>query len=246
MNLTILRETARALRDIVFSKSYSQLGEDKVIENHLGWLGKDVNRPGFYLDIGAYHPTDGSNTYRFYRQSSSGVVIDVGEKKKKLFSLFRRHDYFIEAAVVPSHLYSPDGMDFDFAGEGYGSKSAGLLGVERPIVNDSMNIQKVATLKANEIYDRVKNLECFKQAKWRLLNIDIEGLDFDILIELDLDRFEFDIIAIEEFPPTERPEEKISYYLNESKIVKFLSQKYMLQSICGPTLIFCIKNQATI
>ena len=81
--IDLVRQIKVSLHYLLFPKSYSQLGEDLVIENHLTWLGIDIHKKGFYVDIGAYHPLDGSNTYKLYKNGSSGgVVVDVGIQKK--------------------------------------------------------------------------------------------------------------------------------------------------------------------
>ena len=74
--MTLLKHIITCLYYLFIPRSYSQLGEDLVILNHLERLGKNIKSPGFYVDIGAFHPLDGSNTYKLYRNGSSGVVID--------------------------------------------------------------------------------------------------------------------------------------------------------------------------
>lgn len=81
-------EYLMVLRAIFAPKSFGQLGEDAVIENHSGWLGLPVNNKGAYLDIGCFHPTRYSNNYRFYRLGSKGYVIDIGNRKKKIWQFF--------------------------------------------------------------------------------------------------------------------------------------------------------------
>ena len=44
---------------------YSQLGEQMVIMNILGRMDSSKINP-VYIDIGAYHPYKGSNTYKLY------------------------------------------------------------------------------------------------------------------------------------------------------------------------------------
>ena len=65
--MTLIKHIITCLYYLFIPRSYSQLGEDLVILNHLEWLGKNIKSPGFYVDIGAFHPLDGSNTYKLYR-----------------------------------------------------------------------------------------------------------------------------------------------------------------------------------
>ena len=124
--------------DRMVPKTFGQLGEDAVIENHLGWLGLPVKHLGIYLDIGAYHPTRGSNTYRFYRRGCRGVVIDVGARKRKIWGLVRPRDIFIEGAVVPDS-YKESFVDFAES-DNYGAATDHVVGFG-VIDNDKKNIR---------------------------------------------------------------------------------------------------------
>jgi len=52
-------------------KSYSQRYEDLLVDRLLG-----LQKPGFYLDIGAFHPDDLSNTKRFFRKGWKGCNVE--------------------------------------------------------------------------------------------------------------------------------------------------------------------------
>lgn len=54
-------------------KSYSQCGEDIIIEFVLNRFG--ISKPT-YLDIGAHHPTYLNNTFLFYKKGCKGVNIE--------------------------------------------------------------------------------------------------------------------------------------------------------------------------
>lgn len=80
-----------AFKDALASpgKSYSQYGEDVYIASVLDQY--DV-RDGLYVDIGANHPTDISNTYLLYRKGMHGVVIEPNQELISLFRQFRKRD----------------------------------------------------------------------------------------------------------------------------------------------------------
>lgn len=105
--------------DQLIPTTFGQLGEDAVIDNHLGWLGLPAHAAGTYLDIGAHHPTSGSNTYRFYRRGASGIAIDIGQRKQQLWQRVRPRDHFINAAVVPDSILETS-VTFQLSGS-YGS-----------------------------------------------------------------------------------------------------------------------------
>jgi len=50
--MTLIKNILTCLNYLFIPRSYSQLGEDLVILNHLEWLGKNISSPGFYVDIG--------------------------------------------------------------------------------------------------------------------------------------------------------------------------------------------------
>ncbi len=71
-------------------ESYSQNREDRIAIEIL--LKKGLNRPIFYVDVGANHPSKLSNTYLMYRQGSSGITIEPNEELIKLHHLVRPKD----------------------------------------------------------------------------------------------------------------------------------------------------------
>ena len=67
---------------------YSQLGEQMVILNILDRLDKRALER-VYVDIGAFHPYKGSNTYALYLRNWRGVVVEPNPAKTELFRLIR-------------------------------------------------------------------------------------------------------------------------------------------------------------
>ena len=76
--------------------SYAQEGEDLVLLRILGNLKLTT---GFFVDIGAHHPTRFSNTYYFYRRGWRGINVDALPGTKKLFQRMRPRDITIECGV---------------------------------------------------------------------------------------------------------------------------------------------------
>ena len=77
--------------------SYAQEGEDLILAALLE-LGQ-WKRPGFYVDVGAYHPKRFSNTFLFYLKGWSGINIDATPGSMRAFRRERPRDINIEAAV---------------------------------------------------------------------------------------------------------------------------------------------------
>ena len=78
------------------NKYYSQFGEDVVLRVLVG----DLKKPGFYVDVGAYHPKHLSNTYYFYKKGWRGINIDPNPKSIKLFNLLRPSDINLNVAIA--------------------------------------------------------------------------------------------------------------------------------------------------
>lgn len=224
-------------KSIFKSHSFSQLGEDMVINNHLGWLGLNTQKSGSYIDIGAFHPVKISNTFKFYQSGSSGFAIDIGVEKESLWRRFRPRDTFLNRALVPNS-YNGDTVRFSMSGS-YGECTDHVLG--SGIIEGQSGIEIDAdVIKPAELQELVLESIVWKNAAWKFINIDIEGLDYEVASGLDLERLAPDLVAIEEFKPKHvLISEKISWYLDESQTVKMLRDRgYSLMSIVGPTLIF--------
>ena len=76
--------------------SYSQEGEDLVLARIFDKL---ESTSGFYVDIGAHHPTRFSNTYYFYKRGWCGINVDAMPGTKQLFQRMRPRDTTIECGV---------------------------------------------------------------------------------------------------------------------------------------------------
>ena len=82
---SIIRKKLYSVRSELFDghavKSYSQEGEDLVLARILENLKIST---GFFVDIGAHHPTRFSNNYYFYQRGWSGINVDDLPGTKKL------------------------------------------------------------------------------------------------------------------------------------------------------------------
>lgn len=74
--------------------SYAQEAEDLILADLMGKEG-----PGFYVDVGAYHPVRFSNTWRFYRAGWRGLNVDALPGSMAKFRRWRPRDLNVEAAI---------------------------------------------------------------------------------------------------------------------------------------------------
>ena len=102
------------LKDIIFSKflrlikswkkpyfDFSQLGEEKIINNILERISHKHKFEKYYVDIGCYNPIRFSNTYKLYQKGWSGIVIEPNINKTKYWKSIRPNDLIINSALVP-------------------------------------------------------------------------------------------------------------------------------------------------
>ena len=69
----------------LFNSSYSQYGEDVTIDRLLNF-----KKNGFYIDVGANHPSIFNNTKRFYKRGQHGINIEPNLSAFKKFSVRTR------------------------------------------------------------------------------------------------------------------------------------------------------------
>jgi len=90
----ILSEIKYRIYSCLFLGSYSQNGEDLVIDKLLG-----VKEKGFYVDIGAYDPTRFSNTKRFYLRGWSGINVEPNKNRFENFAKHRTRDINLNVGI---------------------------------------------------------------------------------------------------------------------------------------------------
>ena len=73
---------------------YSRWGEDSFLINYFKGTSN-----GRYIDIGAFHPFRGSNTYLLYKKGWSGINIDLNKTSIDLFKLARPNDINLNLAI---------------------------------------------------------------------------------------------------------------------------------------------------
>jgi FkbM family methyltransferase len=148
-------------------KSYSQNGEDLLLRPFL------PVKDGFYVDVGCYHPILYSNTYKYYRQGWSGIVIDPNLRLKALFSLFRSRDTFVHSGIGP---VSEEREYFEFSDGAYNTfDPINAKAYEKRTRLVASYPAKIRPL--SEILADCTTID--------LLNIDVEGMDLEVLQSYD-------------------------------------------------------------
>ena len=172
---------------------------------------------GTYVDIGCYHPVLYSNTYRLYRNGWKGIVIDPNRHLGRLFRIFRPRDLFIQTAIGSSKV---EQMYFQFEDESYNTLDSAC--VEKYKLKTKLTgSYPVAVHSLAEVLCDVDRID--------LLNVDVEGLDLEVLQSYDW-KVKPRVIIIEAMP--------------NSLVSKFLEKKgYKLIGLTRLNSIFLFNKE---
>lgn len=188
-------------------------GEDLIILENL----KNINN-GLYVDVGCYHPLHLSNTYLLYKNGWRGINIDLSRLTIDLFDYLRPNDLNINAAV------SNYNGNIKFY---YQKKLSQLTSVKKTVAKKRMQGEikekEIKSLKLDTILENSK----FKNQRIDLLNIDVEGGDFDALISLNINIYRPRLICIE----IDEENSKINNYLIKFNYKKIWSSKSKMSHI---------------
>lgn len=164
--------------------SYAQNREDIILK---GFFENQKN--GFYVDIGAYHPTIASVTKFFYDSGWTGINIEPNPTQFKTFKQLRKRDINIQVGVSDKKgelifREYPNGMStfseevIDIVEEKKGS---------RPNHKD----YKVQVTTLEDIFNEynIKNIN--------FLKIDVEGFEYEVIEGNDWEKYRPEVLCIE-------------------------------------------------
>lgn len=167
--------------------SFSQEGEDRILDRLF-----ERQNEGFYVDIGAHHPQRFSNTYLFYLKGWRGINIDAMPGSMELFKKLRPRDINIEAAISDSSEILTYYMFDEPALNGFSEKVS--FGRNNRSKNKVVDKRPIRTLQLSEVLD--EHLQVGQEIDF--LSIDVEGLDYQVLLSNNWSKYKPKIILIEE------------------------------------------------
>lgn len=223
----ILKNIVAALRPSLLyaSKSYSQDGEDMLLKAF--YEGKK-NYKGFYVDIGAHHPYRFSNTAYFYERGWQGINIEPTPSLIKTFRQTRKRDINLNVGISDSS----GKMTF------YEFNEPALNSFDKTLSLSRENKQyKIIAQTEIEVFTLKQILsEHLKQNQHiDFMNIDVEGLDMNVLRSNDWSKYTPDYILVEgKFNANQ---------LDNNEIYAFLkNKKYNLVGRTKRTFLFQFEN----
>ena len=154
--------------------------------NILKHFGKKKN--GFYIDVGCFHPTDRNNTYLLYLNGWRGINIDLSQFSIDLFNFLRPNDHNFKCAVSEKN----QNIKIFFQKE-----------LSQLSTTDKEQAKKVfqGKIKTNEVQshtlDHIIENSKFHNKQIDLLDIDVEGTDYKVLLGLNFEKYKPKLICVE-------------------------------------------------
>lgn len=185
--------------------SYSQTGEDRIIQSLLG-----NNLEGFYVDVGCNHPRLYSNTFSLYTRGWKGLNIDANKELICLYKDLRPKDISVCALVSNKEQE----LTFTEFNDSAVSSVNNIHVAEWETRSNIVNQTKIKAVPLNKILS-----EYAIPKKFDLLSIDVEGHDYEVLLSLDLNIYRPKLIVIEihEMDLLKIYNNKIFNYLHEQE-----------------------------
>lgn len=210
-------------------KSYSQAGEDAILMYLFVMLGIPLSECT-YLDLGANHPCEMSNTWFFYQQGASGILVDANPKLAAELQQERPRDRVVNACVGP---VSGETLDFHVLSADGLSAPGDVTEVLR--ANPAVRVLKTIPMQTVSVNDLIQQLG----GAPRILNLDIEGMEMEILRSIDFESYRPTVMIVEMIPYSRQ---LVVGQKNEG-ILQFMQQQgYVEYAFTGINSIFLDKQ----
>ena len=170
----------------VFKKSYSQCGEDLIVQYIFRLRG--VSQPS-YLDIGANDPFFISNTAMFYEMGCRGINIEANPALHKKFIKERPEDINLNVGI------SSEEEELDFYVMTDNTLSSFSKAEADAMLAHGKTLESVMKIKLDTIASIL--IKHFNGKFPDFMSLDVEGMDFQILRSIDFDKYCPKIICVE-------------------------------------------------
>lgn len=201
-------------------RSYGQFGEDLFLAAYF----RDRD-DGVYVDVGAFHPRQFSNTQLLYERGWRGLNVDATPGSMRLFAALRPRDVNVEVAISDE----PGAVSLHSWG----------LHAENTTTPDQARAATDALGPAAEVVEveartlsEVLDASPFRGGPIDVLSVDAEGHDLRVLRSLDWSRYQPRIVV------TELYASDLEAVLASERYAFLRKQGYRLVSWHRPSLIF--------
>lgn len=161
--------------------SHSMFGEDAVVHGFLQRIrfhGRST-RSLSYVDVGAWRPIQGSNTYWLYRLGGSGTLVEPNAQMARVLRSTRPRDTVLEVACGSS-----DEVDFYSFGPYAESNTTSLEFAQVVEATQGRKVTEVRTVACMSL-ERIVRDHTLKHGKPFLLSVDTEGTSTEVLRQVD-------------------------------------------------------------
>jgi hypothetical protein len=219
--------------EVFFSRkkvSYSTFGEDLILEGLLNrYTFISGNKLEFsYLDIGAWKPISASNTYILYKKGYRGTVVEANHHLHTFWKILRPKDLFINIAC--SNDETVDLLLFHLTAE---SNTIDQNFANKISQAQKVNVSEIQMVKGLSLQEVVKFHKTTFHGDF-ILDLDIEGKDFEVLSKYNFEDNPRPVIILVE----DVSETKESAF-TQSNIHKYLTNaKYSLVGRSAITSIY--------
>jgi FkbM family methyltransferase len=167
--------------------SYAQNGEDIIIGNILQWL--NIDKP-VYLDIGTYHPSIISNTYKLYKQGHAGICVEPNPSLFAEIKRVRKRDTCLNVGVSDTmgkaafYIMANKTLNTLSREQAYFFRDSGQSAIEQEI---EISIVTISHIIQTYLSDKAPHF----------VSLDIEGLDFQVLQSIDFEKYRPQVFCLE-------------------------------------------------
>lgn len=145
-------------------------------------------KDGFYIDVGCYHPIRLSNTMFLYSKGWSGMNVDLSKKSIDLFNICRPRDINLNFGIGSKNYVS----SYFYNKEIFHSNTLDINFSKDFLKKDKLRKKKIKIKTLSYLIDKY-----LLKKKIDLIDIDAEGLDFDVLKGINFKKHSIDLIMVE-------------------------------------------------
>jgi FkbM family methyltransferase len=209
-------------------KTFAQSGEDSILAYIIHVLGIPFDQVN-YIDLGANHAKEMSNTFFFYKKGSQGVLIEANPELIPELKFHRHRDIVLNKLV---DTISNNKIEFYIlSGDGLSTPDKDSISKIRE-VNPNIEIVDTKLVETISYNDIVEN---YLGKSPTILSIDIEGKDIEIIKSIDFDKYRPVLIVIEMISY----DVFLNHHTKNSEVYNFLKSKdYEEYAFTGINSIF--------
>lgn len=185
----MVKKFRQAIRKLVLGNDistyyYAQAGEDAILKGLFNDKLRNKEK-GYYVDIGAHHPSHHSNTLLFYKEGWRGINVDPRPEFLPIFQKARSRDVNLNIGISNEE----GSMDFYY----YGKNST----INTFVPSDDSNYEKIIKVDIRKL-SNVLAENVPDGVKIDFLSIDVEGYEMQVLESNDWEKYKPAIIAMEQ------------------------------------------------